>query len=297
MTDNPMDNLINDLTNNMVEDLIEELIDDLPDMPIIKLSRSLRESSKLMSREQARYLVNAYYQMQNHRIRANQQLKAENSNDIMQWMFENTKSVENMYKSALMAYSQANEVGRWSMGITGIGPVFSSALLAYIDIEKCANVGKLWRYAGQDPTAPKPEKGQTRVYNAKLKRVCWLIGESFVKFQNNEKDVYGHKYVIRKERENARNVAKMFADQAAIHAERVGKTTTAYEWYSQGMLPPAHIHARAKRWAVKLFLSHWHYVAFTIRYGISPERPYILTQPEHTHMIMPPNWPIAKDEK
>ena len=278
-------------------DLIDtnELLDDLSDVPIIKLSRDLRESSKSISREQARYLVNAYYQMQNHRIRAKHQLNSESSTDIMQWMYENTRSVENMYKSALQAYAQANEVGDWSMSIIGIGPVTSAALLAYIDIEKCINVGKLWRYAGQDPTAPKPEKGKTRVYNSKLKRICWLIGESFVKVQNNEKDIYGHMYVVRKERENARNVAKMFEDQAVVHAERVGKTTEAYKWYSQGMLPPAHIHARAKRWAVKLFLSHWHYVAFTIHYGVNPERPYILTQPEHTHMIMPPNWPVTKE--
>ena len=275
-----------------IENVANELLDDLSDVPIIKLSRALRESSKSMSREQARYLVNAYYQMQNHRIRAKQQLSAEDSNDIMQWMYDNTRSVENMYKSALQAYAQADQVGKWSLSIVGIGPVISAALLAYIDIEKSINVGKLWRYAGQDPTAPKPEKGQLRVYNAKLKRICWLIGESFVKVQNNPNDTYGHMYVDRKIRENARNAAKMFADQAAEHSEKVGKTTEAYKWYSQGMLPPAHIHARSKRWAVKIFLSHWHYVAFSVRYGVRPEKPYILTQPEHTHEILPPNWPM-----
>ena len=281
-----------DLNNIDIEVITDELLDDLSDVPIVKLSRVLRESSKLMSREQARYLVNAYYQMQNHRIRAKQQIGTENANDVMEWMYNNTRSVENMYKSALQAYAQANTVGQWSLSIVGIGPVISAALLAYIDIEKCINVGKLWRYAGQDPTAPKPEKGQTRVYNAKLKRICWLIGESFVKVQNNPNDVYGKMYATRKIRENARNAAKMFADQAEEQAKKVGKTTEAYKWYSQGMLPPAHIHARSKRWAVKIFLSNWHYVAFSVRYGVRPEKPYILTQPEHTHELLPPNWPI-----
>ena len=281
-----------DLNNIDIEVVTDELLDDLSDIPIVKLSRVLRESSKSMSREQARYLVNAYYQMQNHRIRAKQQIGTENANDIMEWMYNNTRSVENMYKSALQAYAQANEVGQWSLSIVGIGPVISAALLAYIDIEKCINVGKLWRYAGQDPTAPKPEKGQTRVYNAKLKRICWLIGESFVKVQNNPNDVYGKMYATRKIRENARNAAKMFADQAEEQAKKVGKTTEAFKWYSQGMLPPAHIHARSKRWAVKIFLSNWHYVAFSVHYGVRPEKPYILTQPEHTHEILPPNWPI-----
>ena len=60
------------------------------------------------------------------------------------------------------------------------------------------------------------------------------------------------------------------------------------------MLPPAHIHARAKRYAVKLFLSHWHHVAYMIEYdGQEPPKPYILNQDGHTHFLAPPNWPMA----
>ena len=64
----------------------------------------------------------------------------------------------------------------------------------------------------------------------------------------------------------------------------------ASEWYSQGMLPPAHIHARAKRWVVKLFLAHWHEVAFCERLGTMPPKPYVIEHCGHIHKIEVPNY-------
>ena len=59
------------------------------------------------------------------------------------------------------------------------------------------------------------------------------------------------------------------------------------------MLPPAHLHARAKRYAVKLFLSHYHHVAYEVRTGAPPKAPYIVTHdPGHVHHIVPPHWPV-----
>jgi len=58
------------------------------------------------------------------------------------------------------------------------------------------------------------------------------------------------------------------------------------------MLPPAHIHARARRYAVKLFLSHYHHVAYEVATGQKPPKPYVLDRiPGHTHYVAPPNWP------
>jgi hypothetical protein len=44
-------------------------------------------------------------------------------------------------------------------------------------------------------------------------RLCFLIGESFVKVSNNERDVYGKVYRARKEREVTRNAAGDYADR------------------------------------------------------------------------------------
>ncbi len=62
------------------------------------------------------------------------------------------------------------------------------------------------------------------------------------------------------------------------------------------MLPPARIHLRAQRYAVKLFLSHYNEVAWELQSGERPPKPYIIDSPrypEHTHYLAPPNLHIA----
>ena len=133
-----------------------------------------------------------------------------------------------------------------------------------------------------------------RPFNARLKVLCWKIGESFVKVKNHPEDIYGTIYDERKQLEITRNEAGQFADQAAAKLEKhkIGKGTDAYKAYSQGKLPPDHIHSRAKRYAVKIFLAHYHHVAYEVHHGKIPPMPYILNQPNHTHYMAPPNWPM-----
>jgi hypothetical protein len=170
--------------------------------------------------------------------------------------------------------------------------VIAAGLLANIDIERAPTVGHIWRFAGLDPTVTW-DKGTKRPWNARLKVLTWKIGESFVKVSNHADDIYGHVYAERKALEAAANERGEFAAQAEakLAKYRIGKDTEAYGHYSKGHLPPAHIHSRAKRYAVKLFLSHWHHVAYETRFGEPPPKPYILTRPEHVHFFAPPHWP------
>lgn len=56
------------------------------------------------------------------------------------------------------------------------------------------------------------------------------------------------------------------------------------------MLPPAWVHARARRWTVKLFLSHLHEVWWWVHFGSKPLAPCAINGsfPEHSHKIDPP---------
>jgi DNA modification methylase len=83
---------------------------------------------------------------------------------------------------------------------------------------------------------------------------------------------------------------RYYYDQAATKLEKfkIGKTTDAYKAYSIGKLPPAHIHARAKRYAVKLFLSHLHETMHEIEHGTTPPLPYALAHLGHAHKIEVP---------
>ena len=131
-----------------------------------------------------------------------------------------------------------------------------------------------------------------RPWNASLKELCWKIGESFVKVSNNEKDVYGKIYQARKANEQRKNENGDYSSQAEekLRKYRIGESTDAYKAYSAGMLPPAHIHSRAKRYAVKLFLAHWHHVAHWHKLGEAPPNPYPIAILGHADEIPVPNF-------
>ena len=266
--------------------------------PIAKLTRDLKQAARTLSDTEARYLVDAYYQMQADRIRASAQVRAQNESEepheVLAWLASNTASLEGQIKRALDAYSDSKTVGLWAKSITGIGPVIAAGLLAHIDITKAPTVGHIWRFAGLDPTVVWGKK-QKRPWNATFKTLCWKIGESFVFVSANKNDFYGKLYLERKALEIQRNEAGQFADQAKniLETRKFRDDTQAKGHYEAGRLPPAHIHARAKRWAVKLFLSHYHHVAYEAHFKEQPPKPYILTQEGgHAHMITVPNWPM-----
>lgn len=261
-----------------------------------RLTRDLVKAAKTLSAKEARFLVDAYYMIQDNRIMAGNQIAAltrvtethpnEEPNEVLRWLLDQQGILENQIKRALDSYSDSDPLGEWARGVIGIGPVIAAGLLAHIDIEKAPTAGHIWRFAGLDPTS-RWDKGQKRPWNAGLKTLCWKIGESFVKVSGNPKAIYGQLYKQRKELEMERNERHKFAEQAKAKLEkyRIGKDTDAYKAYSDGRLPPAHIHARAKRWAIKIFLSHYHAQAYRLKYGKEPPAPYAIAIQGHAHKI------------
>lgn len=262
---------------------------------IQRLSRDLRAAAGTLSRDEARFLVDAYYQMQDNRIRAAHQVRTLSESgephSVLAWLFDQNATLEKQIAGALKRYAESHPVGEWAMSIVGIGPVITAGLLAHIDIERAPTVGHIWRYAGLDPSV-KWNKGERRPWNADLKRLCWLIGESFVKVQANDRDFYGKVYAERKALEQERNEAGVFADQASasLESKKWRDGTDAKGHYEAGRLPPARIHLRAERYAVKLFLSHLHHVWYWDHFGEAPPKPFAIEHGGHAHFIAPPNW-------
>lgn len=244
-----------------------------------------------LTRTEARYLVDAYYTVQDYRKTAANQLRAatpehEQPSEVLSGFLAEYERLEHAMQKELERFAKSEPVGRWMMSITGIGPVISAGLLAHIEIEKAQAAGNIWSFAGLNPTATW-SKGEKRPWNARLKTLCWLIGESFVKFSNHPKDMYGRVYVERKEYESERNDRGDNGELAAqiLAQKRIGKETEAYKSLSQGKLPPGQIHARAKRYAVKRFLSHVFEVMYRDRYGKDPPAPYAIAHLEHVHKM------------
>lgn len=271
--------------------------------PLERLTRDLKRASATLTETEARYLVDYYYQLQRDRIRASNRIFSVTSDkgtsdrephDLLKWLQGATRTLESNIKSALDAYSLSKPLGQWARSIPGIGPVITAGLLAHIDITKAQTAGAIWRFAGLDPEM-EWEKGQKRPWNSQLKTLCWKIGESFVKVKGREDDVYGGLYIQRREYEEQRNEAGKNKDLAhrLLNAKRYGKATESYKAYSAGKLPKAQIYARSKRWAVKLFLAHYHHVGYELEYGVEPPKPYVIGVLGHKDYIGPPNWPIG----
>ena len=262
-----------------------------------RLSRDLSMAALTLSHDEARFLVDAYYIIQEDRMRSNAQVRALDQNKephmLLSWFAEQNRVLETQIRNALNRYSINQIDGEWLHSVYGVGPVIAAGMIAYIDIERAPTVGHIWAYAGYDPTYVWL-KGQKRRYNADFKVLCYKTGESFVKFKNKPDCIYGHIYDKRKEQEARFNMSKRFKDQAAMALEKKNyrKETEAYKHYIVGMLPPAHIHARARRYAVKLFLSHLHHVMYCNYYREEPPFPYPFSIMGHDirNYIPPPNF-------
>lgn len=264
--------------------------------PVQRLSRDIALAAVTLSDTEARFLVDQYYSMQEDRIRHQGQIRSiekgedtkEEPHVILSWLKVQSETLEDQIKKALDKYSAAHKDGAWLRSVFGIGPVIAAGLLAHIDIKQAPTVGHIWRFAGLDPTQ-RWEKGKRRPHNAALKVLCWKAGESFVFNSNRESCVYGKLYKERKEIETRKNDAGEFADQAkeALERRKIGKDTEAYKSYIVGKLPPAHIHARARRWAVKIFLAHLHDAMYRREFGVAPPLPYPIAHLGHAHVTGP----------
>jgi hypothetical protein len=130
-----------------------------------------------------------------------------------------------------------------------------------------------------------------RPWNAELKVLCWKIGDSFVKVSGKDHAFYGRLYRERKLREVEMNDAGAYAETAAEKL-RTSKVQSAELRRSleAGRLSAGHLDARARRWAVKLFLAHFHQV-LRESHGLPVREPYPMEFQGHAHVIRPPGWP------
>lgn len=294
-----------------------------------RLDSDLKTASRLLGKREARFLTDEYYQIQEYRKASSNQVRASSGtepNDVLDWVSESTRRLEDNIKRALNEFSKSYKVGAWLMSITGIGPVLSAGFLTHLSVNpwrccqknprerckpatKCSPVcdympirtaGHFWNFAGLNPDV-KWEKGHIRPWNAKLKVLCYKTADCFVKFQNHKDDYYGKLYVQRKEYETRRNDSGGMAETAAriLTEKNYAKDTEAKKCYESGKLPPGHIHSRCLRWVEKIFLSHLHHAMHHDYFGTDPVKPYAFEKCnlDHRDYIPLPNWPNQETGK
>jgi hypothetical protein len=127
-----------------------------------------------------------------------------------------------------------------------------------------------------------------RPWNATLKTLCWKIGQSFMKLSNDPGCYYGIVYRQRKQYEIDRNERGDNRELAASLLPKFSTATDAHGHLSKGVLPPAQIDARARRYAVKRFLADVHTAWYWIEYKTLAPKPYVISHLNHAHWELAP---------
>lgn len=263
-----------------------------------------REIRKIpMTKDEVRFMVDRYYDMQKMRIATGNQDFALHNNNVeisednaLSYISDAFKDTEKSISKFLDVYTDNHPIGQWLKSIMGIGPVLAAGLLAYIDMDKVKTAGALWKYAGWDVGYVRPKRGQKINYNPKFRTLCWKIGDCFIKMQNREGDIYGHLYKEKKDWYIAKNESGGFAEKAQyeLSLKTFSKDTNAYKAYSAGKLPDAQINAMASRFAVKIFLSHLFEVWYMYHNNAMPPKPFVEEHLGHVHIISAPNKDIVE---
>lgn len=125
-------------------------------------------------------------------------------------------------------------------------------------------------------------------YNIDLKKMCYLIGESFCKVSNRG-SLYGQIYKERKALETMKNDRGDYKEQAEqlLREKNYSKGTDTYKFLSQGKLSPGHINERAKRYAVKIFLTHFFECCWIYTHHTKPPVLYVIEHLGHVDYIEP----------
>jgi hypothetical protein len=247
-----------------------------------------------ISRQEARWLVDTYYQIQDFRKASANQVRASHEagepSTALLWTQGQMRATEAGIVKIMDAWTDSLRAGRWAKSQVGIGPVLAAGVVATFDDTK-PTVGAWWRFAGLDPTLTWG-KGEKRPFSAQAKVLAWKIGDSFVKVSGRDDAFYGKLYRQRKAYEIERDLAGGNADAAArtLEAKKITDKPTRTR-YESGHLPDGRIDLRARRWAVKMFLAHLHWVMWEARTGSPPVNPYALDILHHVHLIAPPGWP------
>lgn len=235
-------------------------------------------------------VVELYYDCQKLRTMHANKERSEGAGQLVGWLAYWLRIGEETIYGKLKGWVESDKAtpeAKWSYSQSGIGPVIACGLAAHIDVTKADHSSSVWKFAGLAPGSDRKTKGVKLPYNARLKTLCWKLGESFVKVSGKEGATYGKLYVEYKLEEIRRNDSGLYAEQAKRElATKKIKDKATKEKLESGKLIDDHLHSRAKRKAVKMFLSHYWAIGREAR-GLSVSEPYAIAILKHSRMIEP----------
>jgi len=177
--------------------------------------------------------------------------------------------IKNVKKTMIGYGKDMGPVWDWLTGIKGLaaGSLAAQLLAQFDDVGKFATISKFTRFAGWaviDGQIDRCKKGEKSPYNRRLKSICYLVVEQFIRQQT---PIYVDVYYAEKERQRRK------------HPEPIKENG---KWkFNDG-----HLHHRAIRYTAKRFLSHL-YVKWCEAEGLPVPKPYVEAILGHTNISRP----------
>lgn len=126
-------------------------------------------------------------------------------------------------------------------------------------------------------------------YNKDLKIMMFIIGDMFIRNSGRPKSLYGRIYKEKKLEYLRKNKEGFFADQAKqiLEEKNFDTSSVTYKKLIEGQLSNAHLNARARRYAVKLFISHVFEAMYYAEFKEEPPKTYVIEYMGHHDYIAP----------
>lgn len=281
------------------------------------LRADLRAIADELTHEQVGYLVDLFYQLQRVRIQQQHRVtaatRAQQPRHLLALMGTAVHTLESALGDLLGHYAERSAQGRWLLSVHGIGPVLAGGLVAtFPNIPP--TVGSWWRFAGLDPTVqwlPRETvrahldelvPARQRIATDAVARLAHLLGrrvETLLRYLGDPP--YAREAVVKacmrrpwcaRARELAWKVGESFIAQARRPKCLYGRAYWQRRLHEDAHhfgLAQAHRRARARRWTVKLFLSHYHTACYWYALHELPPAPYPIAIMGHQEYWMPPH--------
>jgi len=177
-------------------------------------------------------------------------------------------------RSTMINYGKLHPCWEFVTSIRGLkeGKLAAQLLALIDDISKFDTVSKLWRFSGYAVIDGKREytkMGEKSAYNRKLKAICYLIGDQFIRQQTPlYVDIY-------------------YDEKARIRRdcpEAIPNPDKSSPWPK--INTDSHVHRKARRKMIKIFLSHL-WVIWREVEGLPVSPPYAQQVLGHSNIIEP----------
>lgn len=197
-------------------------------------------------------------------------------------LYERLVGVEEYVDGRVASIVTSHPAYPWFSKVKGIGKENIAKVVGQIDILKAPTISALWQFCGygiENGKALKRTKGGGKLhYNSQLRSMCWRLGSSLLKAKGNFYDYYN----AQKER---------YLEQCQSQGVKVVPATglpkrDGKRYEPDGVISEGHVHNRALRKMIKLFLACL-WLSWREAEGLPVTEPYSIGVLKHDSMISP----------